>query len=194
MELVIAVAIMSVVMGVLFGLAISVGDTSRVQEAKMDSFDQARKGILYAARDLRQARNFGISELPADVVTYQVATDLDGNGSAVDVSGNIELSANRTITRDFDDLNADGIGASQLLLSNGNATMVLANNLLPDEDINQNGELEPEEDLNGNGVLDHGVWFERIGSAIRVQVQTFGLSRQGHVLSTNMSTTVVPRN
>ncbi|NIA14952.1 MAG: prepilin-type N-terminal cleavage/methylation domain-containing protein [Nitrospiraceae bacterium] len=193
-ELIIAISIMSIVMGVLFGLAISVGDTSRVQEEKMDAFDQARKGILYAARDLRQARGFGISELPADTVTYRVATDLDGNGSAVDVSGNIELSVERTITRDFDDLNGDGIGESQLVLSNGNTVMVLANNLLPDEDINQNGELEPEEDLNGNGVLDRGVWFERVGSAVRVQVQAFGQSRQGHVLSTSMSTMVVPRN
>lgn len=194
LELMVAISIMTVVMGALFGLAMSVGDTSRVQEAKMDTFDQARKGILYAVRDLRQSRAFGLSDLPAGMVTYRVATDLDGNGSAVNVSGNIELSAERTLTRDFDDLNADGFAESQLVLSNGDAVMVLANNLLPDEDTNGNGELEPEEDLNGNGVLDHGLWFERAGNAVRVHVQSFGKSRQGHVLSTNMSMTVVPRN
>jgi len=194
LEVMIAVTILTIVLGILFGLAVSLGDTARVQEAKTTSFDEARKGMIYMARDLRQAQNFGLSTLPADTVTYCIATDVDGNGTAVDMSGHLELSGSRTIRRDVEDLNGDGLTDSQLLLWNGETGMVLANGLLPDEDLNDNGALDAGEDTNGNGLLDHGVWFERTGGGVLITLQTFGTSRQGHPLVTNMQTTIVPRN
>ena len=194
LEVMIAVTILTIVLGILFGLAVSLGDTARVQEAKTTTFDEARKGMIYMARDLRQAQNFGLSALPADTVTYCIATDVDGNGTAVDMSGRLELSAPRTITRDVDDLNGDGLTDSQLLLWNGETGMVLANGLLPDEDLNDNGDLDADEDTNGNGLLDHGVWLERTGGGVLISLQTLGTSRQGHPLVTNMQTTIVPRN
>jgi len=193
-EVTVAVTILTIVLGIVFGLAVSLGDTARVQQAKTTTFDEARKGMIYMARDLRQAQNFGLSDMPAATVTYCIATDVDGNGTAVDMSGHLELSAPRTITRDVDDLNGDGLTDSQLLLWNGETGMVLANGLLPDEDLNDNGDLDAEEDTNGNGLLDHGVWFERSGGGVLITLQTLGTSRQGHPLMSNMQTTIVPRN
>ena len=194
LEVMIAVTILTVVLSVLFGLAMSLGDTARVQEAKTTTFDEARKGMIYMARDLRQAQNFGLSALPADTVTYCIAIDVDGNGTAVDMSGHLELSGPRTITRDVDDLNGDGITLSQLVLWNGDSAMVLANDVMPNEDLNDNGELDAGEDANNNGVLDPGIWFERTGSGVRITLQAQGTSRRGHIIVSGMQTTVLPRN
>ena len=194
LEVVFAVAILTVVMAVLFGLALSLGDTARVQEAKTTTFDQARKGMTYMVSDLRQAENFTLSPLPAETLTYRIATDVDGNGTAVDMGMNLELSRPRVITRDEKDLNGDGITLSQLVLWNGDSAMVLANDVMPYEDLNDNGQLDAGEDTNNNGALDPGIWFERTGSGVRITLQTLGRSRRGHIIQSGMQTTVVPRN
>jgi len=194
LEVMIAVAILTVVMGVLFGLATAIGDTAGVQESQTAAYDEARKGMLLMVRDLRQASAFSLSGMPGPTVTYQVAMDLDGNGVAVDIGGDIELSPLRTIERDVDDLNADGITETQLVLSSGDTCMILANDLAEDEDLNQNGTLDTGEDVNGNGVLDRGIWFESSGSAVEVTVQTAGRTRRGHLLTKSLRSTVYPRN
>jgi prepilin-type N-terminal cleavage/methylation domain-containing protein len=193
-EVMIAVSILTIVIAVLFGLSTGMSDTAQVQGAKITSSDQARKAMIYATRDLRQAARSSISGLPGSSISYRVATDLDGNGSAVDVGGHIELSAIRQIQRDSTDANGDGFTGSQLVLKIGEVTQVLANNLSDDEDINGNGILDLGEDKNGNGRLDHGVWFERDGSGIRVTIQSEGHSRQGHVIQSQLTETVSPRN
>jgi len=193
-EVMVTVTILTLVMAILFGLSTGLGDTAKVQGAKITSSDQARKAMIYATRDLRQAAKSSVSGLPGPSISYRVATDLDGNGAAVDVGGNIELSALRQIERDLTDANGDGIAGSQLVLKIGGVTQVLANDLSEDEDANGNGVLDPGEDRNGNGRLDRGVWFERDGSGIKVTLQSEGHSRQGHLIQTQLTETVFPRN
>ena len=193
-EVMVSVSILVVVIGAIFGLATALGDAATTQFAKTNASDEARKGMLYVVRDLRQSADFSISGLPAASITYRMATDLDGNGTAVDVGGNLELDAARTITRDLEDLNGDGFGETQLVRIDGATVQVLANGLAGDEDTNGNGELDTGEDTNNNGVLDRGIWFERIGGSIQIALQTRGRNRQGHELMSNMSTVVVPRN
>ena len=194
LEVMVAVAILTIVMGTLFGLSISLGDTAQVQGAKITSSDEARRGVIYATRELRQAANSSVTGLPGATITYSVAVDLDGNGSAVDVGSRIELSVIRTIERDLTDANGDGVRDTQLVMKTGGAVQVFANNLLQDEDANVNGVLDPGEDRNLNGRLDHGVWFERTGSSVRVTIETESQSRQGRLIETRLTETVFPRN
>jgi len=193
-EVMVVMTILTLVMAVLFSLSTSMGDTARVQGAKITSSDQARRGMIYTTRDLRQAANSTISALPAAAISYRVAVDLDGNGSAVDVGANIELSGVHQIERDLTDANGDGITSTQLVLEMGGAVQVLANDLAEDEDTNGNGVLDTGEDRNLNGRLDRGVWFEREGSAVRVTIQAEGHSRQGHLIQSSLTQTVFPRN
>lgn len=194
LEVMVAVSILTIVMGTLFGLSISLGDTAQVQGAKITSSDEARRGMISATRELRQSANSSVTGLPGATITYRVAVDLDGNGSAVDVGSNIELSAVRTIGRDLTDANGDGVRGTQLVMTTGGTVQVLANNLLQDEDTNGNGVLDPGEDRNLNGRLDHGVWFERTGSSVRVTIETESQSRQGRLIETRLTETVFPRN
>jgi type II secretory pathway pseudopilin PulG len=194
LEVMVAVTILVIVMGTLFQLAVGLGDTAQIQEIKMTSGDEARKAMIYITRDLRQAAAGTMVGAPGATIAYRVATDLDGNGVAVDVGGTLELGNLHTIRRDNEDLNEDGVTDDQLIVTDGDAVQVLANDLLEDEDKNENGVLDPGEDANLNGVLDRGVWFERSGNAVRVTIQTQGRSRQGHLLTSRLSETVLPRN
>ena len=194
LEVMVVVAILTVVMGVLFGLSTSMGDTAGVQGARITTSDEARRAVISVTRDLRQAGNSSVTGLPGAAITYRVAVDTDGNGSAVDVGSTIELSGIRTIERDLTDANGDGIRGSQLVMKTGGVTQVLANNLLQDEDANGNGVLDPGEDRNLNGQLDRGLWFERDASSIRVTIETESQSRRGHLIQTRLAETVFPRN
>ena len=195
LEMMVSVSIVVVVVGILSGMAIGLGNTARVQEIKGNAGDQARRGMLYIIRDLRQADGSSITGAPGDVITYRVAADVDGNGTAVDVSGNLELGPLITAGRDVDDLNNDGITDSQFIWSDGpNVVDVFANNLLPNEDGNNNGVLDSGEDGNGNGVLDRGLWFQRNGSFIQVTIQTGGQTRRGRMITFNFNELVRPRN
>jgi len=193
-EVMVALSILTIVMGMLFQLAVGLGDTAQVQEIKATSSDEARKAMIYLTRDLRQAAAGTITGAPGATITYRMATDLDGNGSAVDVGCTLELGNIRTIRRDSEDLNGDGMTNGQLVVTDGDRVQVLANDLLEDEDTNGNSVLDPGEDANLNGVLDRGVWFERSGNAVRVTIQTQGRSRRGHLLTSRLSETVFPRN
>jgi len=178
----------------LLEMAIGLGDTARVQEIKGDAGDQARRGIIYIIRDLRQAEGASITGVPGDIITYRVAADVDGNGTAVDVSGDIELGPVITVGRDVNDLNDDGLTLNQLIWSDGTTNWVRANNLLPNEDANNNGILDSGEDINGNGVLDRGLWFARNGAFIEMTIQTGGQTRRGRMITFNCSEVVRPRN
>jgi type II secretory pathway pseudopilin PulG len=194
LEMMVTVLIVVVVVGILSGMAIGLGDTARIQEIKGDSSDQARRGMLYIIRDLRQADGASITGAPGDTITYRVAADVDGNGTAVDVGGDLELGPVITAGRDVNDLNNDGLTLNQFIWSDGNDAKVFANNLLPNEDGNNNGVLDSGEDANGNGILDRGLWFGRNGSFIEVTIQTGGQTRRGRMITFNFNEVVRPRN
>jgi hypothetical protein len=194
LDVMIAVTILTAVMGILFSLSIGIGDTAQVMSAKATATDEARRAMIYIVRDLREAATSSISGPSGPSITYRVAADMDGNGTAVDVGGNLELSTLRTIERDTADLNHDGQTTDQLVLHGTAWVRVIGNYLCPNEDANNNGVLDAGEDLNHNGVLDHGIWFERSGGAVVVHIETENRSRQGHVIVSRLTETVVSRN
>jgi len=194
LEVMVAVTIFTLVMGTLFSLSISIGDAAQVQETRMITTDDTRHAIIDIVRDLRQASASSIAGTPGASVTYRVASDLDGNGVAVNASGGLELSATRTIQRDTSDLNGDGLTTSQIILRNGAANTVLANGVPNNEDANNNGVLDAGEDANRNGRLDRGIWFTRTGNAVTITLQSQQRLRRGTLFVTTLSETVAPRN
>jgi hypothetical protein len=104
------------------------------------------------------------------------------------------LSTVRTIQRDTNDLNSDGLTASQIILRNGANNTVLANGVPNNEDANNNGTLDTGEDANRNGQLDRGIWFARTGNAVTITLQSQQSLRRGTLFVTTLSETVAPRN
>jgi len=194
LELMFVVAIFTVISGMLFGLATGIGDTAQTQRIRATANDDARKAMLYIARQVRQASMGTLSAMPASNLTFRVAADMDGNGSAVDVGGGLEVGTPITIRRDAFDMNHDGLATQQLVMVQDGNFFVLANNVIADEDLNHNNVLETAEDLNGNGRLDRGVWFEQAGGAIRVIIQTHGIDRRDRDSVITLTQTVAPRN
>ena len=197
LEMMFVVAILSVTLATLFGLSLGFGDTVRVQDAKMNAHDEARRAMQTLVADLRQAVRMSINwnQLPGETLTYRVADDVDGNGTAVDVNGRIELGSLRTIGRDLDDANGDGYKGEQLIVQGAGGLRVLANHLSPDsEQPAPDGSFGPSEDTNNNGRLDRGVWFEPWDRGIRITIQTQGTDRRGHVLRYTLQEVVYPRN
>lgn len=174
LEVMLAVALFTMVMGTLFMLSQSLGEAVRREDARVTALDASRVGRQAVVSELRQAARMSINwnELPGPSISYRIAVDSDGNGSAVDVQGNLELSGSRIICADTADANGDGIGATQLVLIDGDNVRVLANNLALNEDRNGNGDLDAGEDRNGNGRLERGVWFEPQGNRIILTIQT----------------------
>lgn len=194
LETMFAVAILTVVTGMLLGMATGIGDTAQTQRIRATANDDARKAMLYITRQVRQASLSTVSALPAPSLTFRVATDMDGNGSAVDVGGGLELGTPITIRRDLFDLNRDGLATQQLVMVQDGNFFVLANNIIADEDANRNGLLDTGEDLNLNGRFDRGVWFQRTGNGMTILIQTHGLDRRQRDSVITLSQTVSPRN
>ena len=196
-EVMFAAAIFTVVMGVIIGTAIGFGDTAEIQEIQATSMDEAQRTLQAIVPDIRQAVRSSINwdDLPGEALSYSVAADLDGNGTAVDIGGRLEMSVPRVIARDLEDLNDDGFAGSQLIAMNGSGMRVLANNLSPEsEQPDDQGDFGLAQDLNGNGRLDRGIWFEPWGRGLRITIQTQGETRQGHVLRATFQEVVFPRN
>jgi prepilin-type N-terminal cleavage/methylation domain-containing protein len=196
LEVMASVAILSIVTGILFVLADSLNRSAVAQEAKISAQDEARVGMELVVTQLRQAAASSlVGPFPGPSLTFRAADDVDGNGSAVDEGGNLELGPARTIRRDTTDAYPDGQTVTQLVLANANGARVLTNGLLPNEDVNNNNALDAGEDVNRNGRLDRGIWFERVNQGIRVTVQTqhrAGLN--GPFMNSTLTEIVVPRN
>lgn len=190
LEVMLAVAILSVIMMALYGMSRGLNQVSQTQEAVNTGQDDVRLAMQQITRELRQAAMSSINwgNLPGSSISYRIATDLDGNGLAVDENGRLELSPARTIGRDTDDANGDGITQDQLLLTISEADQrVLANALRPDE--------AGGADVDGSGEVDRGVWFERWGQGIRVSVQTqHPADPDGTPVTVVISELVMPRN
>jgi hypothetical protein len=193
-EIMAATAILTVVMGMLVSLGMSFGDTAEVQDIKITASGEARRAMLTVTPQLRQSARMSINwaDLPGESITYQVADDVDGNGSAVGIGGAVELSDARTIQRDVDDLNDDGISSDQLILINGATLRVLANNLNPlSEILDAQGVLV---DTNGNGRRDQGFWIEQLDQGLLLTIETIGITRRGHIIPQISTGFILPRN
>ena len=189
LELTFAVAIMTVIIGVLFSLSLGVGDTAAIQDIKLVINDEARRAMLAVAPQLRQAARESINfdQLPSDVLTFRTPRDLDGNGLAVDAFNSLELSPIFEIRRDRFDQNKDGIALAQLIMISGESIRVLANNLAPDIVIRDRTGKTPSQNT-------AGFWVEEEEGNLRVTIRTRGITRRGHQLRYQLSQVIVPRN
>jgi len=196
-ELVIVVAVLTMLMGMLYTMALTLQRSAGDQESKIATEDDVRGAMQLLVRQLRQSASSSIvwANLPGPSISFRKAEDVDGNGLAVDHGGYLELSGTWTIQRDLEDLNSDGQTEHQVILTNGTQVTVLANGIIPSEDGDSNGILGTGEDRNANNALDRGVWFESSGNGVRVTLQAERASgpRGTRMLST-MTTLVIPRN
>lgn len=188
-EVMVAMSVLAIVMAMLFVLAVSFGNAAATQDTRSFTQDEASIAMEHIVTELRQAASGSINwtALPGPSITYEIPTDLDGNGTAVDDSGYIELTTPRTIGR--------GANPNQVVLTHDNQTKVLTNDVLTNEDVNNNGVLDAGEDTNGNHVLDRGIWFQKSGNGIEVLLQTQRRPKlHSPYVTTTLTETVVPRN
>ena len=185
-EVMIAIGVLSLVMGAIFLLSTSTRDAALAQEAKLNAQDQVRNAMMQVVRELRQSASASINwnDLPGPAISYRVPMDIDGNGVPVDSAGNLELSPIRTISRDTQDLNNDGVTDTQLVLAHdGDFARVLGNQLLIDRDVT------------GDGQLERGLWFERSGAGVRVTIRAeIPAGPDGLRMLSQLQETVFPRN
>ena len=135
LRLVFALALVALVLGTIFALAVGLTGVAGVHETQVSTGDGAWAAMRFMVRELRQAAKssitLGDSTGAQSSITYRVADDLDLNGYAVNTRGNLELSAPRRIRRDPDN------PARLVLEENTGANTwqtrrVLANCLAPD--------------------------------------------------------------
>ena len=179
LEIMVATTILTLVLGSLFTVGQSLSETTKVQNARITAGDDARRGMQFLVKELRQASRQSIAwgDLPTSTLSYRVPVDADGNGSAVDVNGNVEFSDPRTIQVDTDDLNGDGMTTTQLILIDGTTVRVLANNLMTASQAASTG----------------GIVFAQSGSGLEISIATEA-SAGKRMMPSGFSETVVPRN
>ncbi len=187
LELMVAVAILTMVMGTIFAIGIGFANAAEVQEIKITTTDEARRAFLFLTPILRQASRETINwdEIPGDSITFRAATDVSGNGFAVDENGEIELGPPITIQRDIDDAYEDGITMSQLVLITSDDVRVLANDLQQGDAPNDADDEIPD---------DVGFWIARRGNGLEVTIRTERQTRRGHVFTTTITEFILPRN
>lgn len=197
LETMLAVGILTIVMGALMGISLSFANTVEIQEIKSTGNDESRAVLTRLIPELRQASSSSINwgDLPGPTLTYRIPEDIDGNGLAVDGTNSIELSGVITVTRDTDDLNDDGIAGTQLIHIRDNVITVLANNIREtDEGTDDAGIFTMAQDANGNGVQDIGLQFEAWNSGLMFTVQAEDTTRSGHDVPVVLREIVYPRN
>lgn len=191
LELMFAVAIMTIVMGTLFTLSLSIGDTAQLQDVKITNIDEGRRALLRIVPRVRQAHRASVNfeDMPSDVLRFRMPEDIDDNGLAIDRFNTLELGDEIIIRRDKDDLNKDGVAASQLIMIQGETVTVLANELSPDEG--------PDPDWKGNGEPPEntaGFWVEVVSGRLTVTIRTEGTTRRGQEIRQQFTQIVEPRN
>jgi len=156
-----------------------------VQQAKIQGNEEARRALTVCVPLLRMAsrQTINLGQLPGNTVRFRIPVDADGNGTVVNLTGQIELGGEIRIGPDFNDANGDGLGASQLVLIQDNRVRVLANNLF----VAPAAGAAPARETSG-------FWVEPRDNGFEVMVRTMGRSRNGRVYPTEMSEFAVPRN
>ncbi len=193
-ELTMTVGLMTIVMGALFTLSLSLSDTVQNYNVTITATDEARRAMQILIPRLSHASRQTVNwnELPGHTLRFRMPTDLDGNGTCVDVGGNLELGDVVTVQRDTQDANGDGMTGNQLIMIQGNNITVLANHLFnPPEVGNANGTFN---DTNGNGRLDRGFFITTQDNTVQIHIDTVGESRRGHQFVINVEERVIPRN
>lgn len=187
LEVMMAVAVFSIVIATIFSLSLGIADAASLQQVRIANHDEARRALITVIPRLRQALNQSINwgELPGDSIDFQMPVDINGNGTPVNMFGAIEFTRIMTIQRDADDANNDGLTLNQLVLLDGDEVRVLANNIADAVAPADAGEDPPP------GV---GFWAAPVNGGLRVTVQAQGRTRRGQIVTTTLSEFVMPRN
>jgi len=190
LETMVAVSIFTVIMGVIFTMSLGINNVSKLQESQVRTSESGRNALMRVASEIRQAQRLDVNNnnvFPSATLKYRLAQDTDGNGTAVNRNGTIELGNQRTIKADTDDLNRDGITSKQLIIADGNTVVaVLCNNLCPLTETNA--------DTNGNGRLDRGFYVFNSGGTLSISIQTQETLANGRTVDNVYFVVVRPRN
>ncbi len=93
LRLVFALALVALVLGTIFALAVGLTGVAGVHETQVSTGDGAWAAMRFMVRELRQAAKssitLGDSTGAQSSITYRVADDLDLNGYAVKLRGNL---------------------------------------------------------------------------------------------------------
>ena len=202
-ELMIAVAVFTAAFGAIYVVARTTLLNTAFHDAQIAAQEEARRGVQLMVRELRQARGSSLllQTMPMDQITFEIPSDVDGNGLPVDVGGYLESAGTVTYMRDWNDMNGDGITNNQLVRVYQDTmgwpvdVSVITNDIMPNEDANWDGLLSAGEDTNGSRFLERGVWFERIGNILRITVDVQKRVGSGGTLAwATLTTDVHPRN
>ncbi len=187
LEMMVAVAIFTMVMGTIFAISLGFANAAEVQEIKITTTYEARRAFLAMTPVLRQAirQTINWDDLPGDSITFRVPVDISGNGWVIDPNGQVEMSDPITVQRDVNDANDDGITMSQLVLVTSDEVRVLANDLQEDAAPNDADDEIPE------GV---GFWVVPRNGGLDVTIRAEGTTRRGQVYTTTITEFILPRN
>lgn len=143
-ELMVAMAVATVIIGMLYTINFGMLRLVRTQDAQITMMEEGRNAMRVMTSNLRmssygwmQATNGGVvGPLTGGTYTdlqYQRPDDLDGNGNAVNAAFALELRPTRIFAVDNADANGDGRTVTQLveLNADGSFRRVLTNNLSP---------------------------------------------------------------
>jgi prepilin-type N-terminal cleavage/methylation domain-containing protein len=185
LEMSMSVAVMTVVMGGLLGLSLGMSRTSSVQHARMIATEEARRALETLTARLHAASygSINTASLPGDVLTFRLAADMDGNGSAVNASGSLELGTRITVGPDTADANKDGLTSSQLVMVQGAKVRVLCNGLPPDSAVQVNGMPKVK-----------GFWVVPRNDGLDVSVQAEARDNRGTPYRVSITEFATPRN
>ena len=183
-EVLTASTLLIAALGMIWQAWMMANTTSDALGRKMDATNASARALNTIEHELRLASFSRLSPLPSATIRYHIPEDVDGNGLPVDASGKPEYGVERVIARDRNDANHDGISEDQLILISGDRVEVLANDLLPDE----------TEDTNGNGRLDRGIWFETDGRGVMIRLSVSMKTARKLTLAGQAAQLVTPRN
>ena len=186
LEVMFATTIFILVIGVLYTISLGIVNAHEVQEITLTTNGEIRNAMWILAPRLRQAATGSINwaNLPGDSITFMMADDVDGNGFAVDTTGDIELVGPITIQRDENDANGDGETMTQLVMIGPGGTRVLANNLL--EGVAAGGGAQVPAGV--------GFWVTPRNGNLEVTIRAEGRTARGRVYNTVMTEIINPRN
>ena len=180
-----ATAMLTTVMGVFIGLSVGIARTSGAQRSTIAAAEEARGAVQTLVARVRgaSAASVNTAALPGDVLRFRPAADTNGNGTAVDVNGRLELGAEVTVQPDTADVNRDGLTVTQLIMTQGRSTRVLCNTLPPDSANKTNGVP-----------LVRGFWVTPRNGGLEITIQTEARDGRQQPFRAALTEFVTPRN
>jgi prepilin-type N-terminal cleavage/methylation domain-containing protein len=177
LEMMIATAVFTVVMGALYGMAVTLNRTERFQSANFDATQNVRGAIIKLMPLFQQASRQTITVgNGGQSLTFRIPVDTDGNGYAIsNLNNSIEISGLYTLAV-VATPSASGNTMKdryQLTLTDPNgAVTILANNINPGAEVGTgvNGDWSLADDTNGNGRQDLGFGITQAGTRYRIQI------------------------